>query len=172
MKQEKMEPIVEEIGEDARLLWIGPRQTDRVILYFHGGSAIHRPQCTFLTERREIGGAFILSAGPAAPGFWNFIRKELELRGESRIDAVMLNYSEFWIYFRSYQPPNFLMTPSTRPGCHVSSTAEASRVVNPAPPYSRFRTKKYLPSRGVCRCRINSSGLVTSPSPSGSLGRP
>jgi hypothetical protein len=36
MKQAKMEPVVEEIGEDARLLWIGHRQTDRVLLYFHG----------------------------------------------------------------------------------------------------------------------------------------
>ena len=36
MKQAKMEPVVEEIGEDARLLWIGRRQNDRVLLYFHG----------------------------------------------------------------------------------------------------------------------------------------
>jgi hypothetical protein len=36
MKQAKMEPVVEEIGEDARLLWIGHRQTVRVLLYFHG----------------------------------------------------------------------------------------------------------------------------------------
>jgi len=36
MRQAKMEPVVEEIGEDARLLWIGHRRTDRVLLYFHG----------------------------------------------------------------------------------------------------------------------------------------
>ena len=36
MEQAKMEPAVEEIGEDARLLWIGRKQTDRVLLYFHG----------------------------------------------------------------------------------------------------------------------------------------
>ena len=36
MKQAKIEPVVEEIGEDAKLLWIGQRQTDRVLLYFHG----------------------------------------------------------------------------------------------------------------------------------------
>ena len=36
MKRERMEPVVEEIGEGARLLWIGPRQADRVLLYFHG----------------------------------------------------------------------------------------------------------------------------------------
>jgi hypothetical protein len=27
---------VDELGEDARLFWIGKRRTDRVILYFHG----------------------------------------------------------------------------------------------------------------------------------------
>ena len=36
MKRERMEPVVEEIGEGARLLWIGPGQADRVLLYFHG----------------------------------------------------------------------------------------------------------------------------------------
>ena len=36
MKQAKIEPVVEETGEDAKLLWIGQRQTDRVLLYFHG----------------------------------------------------------------------------------------------------------------------------------------
>jgi hypothetical protein len=36
MKQAKMEPVVEEIGEEARLLWIGQRKADRVLLYFHG----------------------------------------------------------------------------------------------------------------------------------------
>jgi len=42
MKKTNMEPIVEEIGEDAKLLWIGPRQTDRVLLYLHGTSETHR----------------------------------------------------------------------------------------------------------------------------------
>ena len=36
MKQAKMEPVVEEIGEDTRLLWIGQRKIDRALLYFHG----------------------------------------------------------------------------------------------------------------------------------------
>jgi len=28
--------LVEEIGEDARLLWFGERQLDNVVLYIHG----------------------------------------------------------------------------------------------------------------------------------------
>ena len=47
MKKVKMEPVVEKIGEDARLLWIGHKQTDRVLLYFHGmfgePSSLHAP---------------------------------------------------------------------------------------------------------------------------------
>ncbi|KIM41819.1 hypothetical protein M413DRAFT_445034 [Hebeloma cylindrosporum] len=73
MKQENMEPLVEELGEDARLLWISPRETDRVLLYFHGG-------------------AFLFSTGPSAPAFWSFIQKNLKSRGHM-VDAVMLNYT-------------------------------------------------------------------------------
>lgn len=36
MKSVKMEPLVEELGDGARLLWVGPKRTERVVLYFHG----------------------------------------------------------------------------------------------------------------------------------------
>jgi hypothetical protein len=36
VKTVKLEPVVDELGEDARLLWIGPKRTDRVLLYCHG----------------------------------------------------------------------------------------------------------------------------------------
>lgn len=32
----KLEEVVDEIGDGARLLWIGKRNTDKVILYLHG----------------------------------------------------------------------------------------------------------------------------------------
>jgi len=35
-KQNGFPLVVDELDEDARLLWIGERRTDRVILYFHG----------------------------------------------------------------------------------------------------------------------------------------
>lgn len=38
LKSKKWEPVVEELGDDVRLLWIGPKQTDRVLLHFHGMS--------------------------------------------------------------------------------------------------------------------------------------
>ena len=47
MKQAKLEPVVEDIGEGGSLQWIGLRQTDRVLLYFHGtfgeASSLHGP---------------------------------------------------------------------------------------------------------------------------------
>ena len=37
MRKAKLIPLVEDIGDDdAKLLWIGPKVTDNVLLYFHG----------------------------------------------------------------------------------------------------------------------------------------
>ena len=36
MREAKLTPLVEELGEDAKLLWIGPKITNNVLLYFHG----------------------------------------------------------------------------------------------------------------------------------------
>ena len=36
MHEAKLTPLVEDIGDDAKLLWIGPKVTDSVLLYFHG----------------------------------------------------------------------------------------------------------------------------------------
>lgn len=35
-KRNGLPAVIDELGEDSRLLWIGQRRTDRVILYFHG----------------------------------------------------------------------------------------------------------------------------------------
>ena len=36
MREVKLTPSVEDIGEDIKLLWIGPKVTGNVLLYFHG----------------------------------------------------------------------------------------------------------------------------------------
>ena len=36
VRETELTPLVEEIGDDARLLWIGPKITDNVVLYLHG----------------------------------------------------------------------------------------------------------------------------------------
>lgn len=35
-KKAGVEPVIEDIGEDAKLFWIGDRCLDKVVLYFHG----------------------------------------------------------------------------------------------------------------------------------------
>lgn len=40
MKRMKLTPEVEELGENARLLWLGKQSTERVILYLHGAPII------------------------------------------------------------------------------------------------------------------------------------
>jgi len=36
-KQHKLPVLIDELGSDGRLLWMGERRTDKVILYVHGG---------------------------------------------------------------------------------------------------------------------------------------
>lgn len=36
MKSKKLEPIVDELVNDVRLLWVRPKVTERIVLVFHG----------------------------------------------------------------------------------------------------------------------------------------
>jgi hypothetical protein len=36
VKQLNYPQVIEELGDDARLLWVGAKRTDKVLLYFHG----------------------------------------------------------------------------------------------------------------------------------------
>ena len=36
-KESKLPVLIDELGSDGRLLWLGERRTDKVILYVHGG---------------------------------------------------------------------------------------------------------------------------------------
>ena len=36
-KEHKLLVLIDELGSDGRLLWVGERRTDKVILYVHGG---------------------------------------------------------------------------------------------------------------------------------------
>ncbi|KAG5638084.1 hypothetical protein H0H81_001851 [Sphagnurus paluster] len=72
-KQHGIAPLVEEIDDDARLMWIGPRRMDRVVLYFHGGG-------------------YVIPMQDFSVSFWNFVRLELAHRNVHAGFAV-LNYS-------------------------------------------------------------------------------
>ncbi|KAF5384268.1 hypothetical protein D9615_003377 [Tricholomella constricta] len=73
-RQNGLPVLVDELkGEDARLLWIGPRRTDRVVLYFHGGG-------------------YVVPMQDFAASFWNYTRLELGRR-HLNVGVAVLNYS-------------------------------------------------------------------------------
>jgi len=73
VKQSGLPIMVDELGEDARLLWIGKRRIDRVILYFHGG-------------------AFVCPMQYFVPSFWEYMQEELEKKG-TYAGLAILNYT-------------------------------------------------------------------------------
>ncbi|KAM6489322.1 Alpha/Beta hydrolase fold [Amanita muscaria] len=66
-------PTVTEIGNDARLLWIGPKRMEKVILYLHGGGYVVPMQHFFAS-------------------FWHYVQQELESRGV-KVGIAILNYT-------------------------------------------------------------------------------
>jgi len=74
VREAKLTPCVEDIGDnDAKLLWIGPKITDNVLLYFHGGG-------------------FLFGMASSAPNYWRYIQENLELRGKN-VGLAVLNYT-------------------------------------------------------------------------------
>ncbi|KAG5638085.1 hypothetical protein H0H81_001852 [Sphagnurus paluster] len=73
MNTQKLPLVIDELGEKARLLWIGQRRTDRVILYFHGGG-------------------YLLPMPFFVPDFWSYVLKELKVKDKEAGFAI-LQYS-------------------------------------------------------------------------------
>ncbi|KAG5636060.1 hypothetical protein H0H81_009231 [Sphagnurus paluster] len=73
MQSHKMPLVVDELGQNSRLLWVGERRTDRVILYFHGG-------------------AYLLSMQECAVDFLKYVRDELKAKNKETGVAI-LQYS-------------------------------------------------------------------------------
>ncbi|KIJ96222.1 hypothetical protein K443DRAFT_682448 [Laccaria amethystina LaAM-08-1] len=73
VKKKKLPITVEELGEDTRLLWVGPKQTKRVVLYFHGGG-------------------YILPLQDFSLRFWRYVQLELQKR-DCDVGFAILNYS-------------------------------------------------------------------------------
>ncbi|KAJ7452130.1 Alpha/Beta hydrolase protein [Mycena galericulata] len=69
----KLPVTVDEFGEDGRLLWIGPKRLDRVVLFSHGG-------------------AFLLPPGDFALSFWRYVQLELE-KQNIEVGFALLNYT-------------------------------------------------------------------------------
>jgi len=73
MKSRNEPLVIDELGENARLLWIGKRNRNRVILYFHGGGYLF-PMASFVPE------------------FHRYILDELNAKGKEA-GVAMLQYS-------------------------------------------------------------------------------
>ncbi|KAJ6554582.1 Alpha/Beta hydrolase protein [Mycena capillaripes] len=72
-KKNELPAIVDELGEDARLLWIGPKRLDRVVLFLHGGG-------------------FVLPCSDFPVSFWRYVQLELE-KQNIEVGVALLNYS-------------------------------------------------------------------------------
>ncbi|KAJ7270731.1 Alpha/Beta hydrolase protein [Mycena haematopus] len=72
-KGAKLTPTIDELGEDARLLWIGPKRLENVVLFLHGGG-------------------FLLPCSEFAMAFWRYVQLELE-KQNIQVGFALLNYS-------------------------------------------------------------------------------
>ncbi|KAJ7160973.1 Alpha/Beta hydrolase protein [Mycena filopes] len=73
LKNRKLPATIDELGEDARLLWIGPKRLDRVVMFCHGGG-------------------FLLPAVDCSLSFWRHVQLELE-KQDIEIGLILFNYS-------------------------------------------------------------------------------
>ncbi|KAJ6578882.1 Alpha/Beta hydrolase protein [Mycena vulgaris] len=72
-KTNKLPAVIDELGEDARLLWIGPKRLERVVMFLHGG-------------------AFLIPASDFSLSFWRYVQLELE-KQNIEVGFALLNYS-------------------------------------------------------------------------------
>jgi hypothetical protein len=92
-------PIVEEdLGENAKLFWLGPKRPNKVILYLHGEFAVahsHTRGFAFFDTRTiyHLGGAFLLPATEQALSFWKYVQEQLTGK-DNNMGVAILQYSE------------------------------------------------------------------------------
>ncbi|KAJ7730361.1 Alpha/Beta hydrolase protein [Mycena maculata] len=72
-KANKLTSTIDELGQDARLMWIGPKRLDRVVLFSHGG-------------------AFSLPASDFGLSFWRYVQLELA-KQNIEIGFALFSYS-------------------------------------------------------------------------------
>ncbi|RDB17644.1 putative steryl acetyl hydrolase mug81 [Hypsizygus marmoreus] len=73
VREQRLPTMIEDLDDDASLLWIGERRTDRVILYFHGG-------------------AYLFSMQPHLANFWKHIQSELKEKNKD-VGVAILQFS-------------------------------------------------------------------------------
>ena len=63
-RKNNLEMIVDDLGNDTQLLWIGPRNTDHVVLYLHGKSFQSRTESTLTIQAEVISSPYRISHCP------------------------------------------------------------------------------------------------------------
>lgn len=97
-KKNGLPAVIDEVGSNARLLWIGKKDADRVVLCFHG----IKPLLCFLNLKishltwLSIGGSYFCPLQEFAISFWSYVRTEL--KRQYQIDAGIA-ILEYCIYF-------------------------------------------------------------------------
>ncbi|KAJ7199782.1 Alpha/Beta hydrolase protein [Mycena pura] len=72
-KKKALPKLIDELGGDARLLWIGPKRLERVVLFLHEG-------------------AFLLPASAVLMSFWRYVQLKLE-KENLEVGVALLSYS-------------------------------------------------------------------------------
>lgn len=97
-------PAVEEdIGSNARLLWLGSKQSDHVLLYLHGKKCFWKSlTCYTAYLYVPAGGAFLGPATDASFYFWRHVQEQLKARFNIDLGVVILTYSKRSVNIRTY----------------------------------------------------------------------
>ncbi len=90
----KDEAYVQDVSpESAKLLWIGKKETRRVILYVHGKTLGY---WSVIADSRMAGGAFIIPAIAGALPFWSYIKGKVTQRlGRDELGIAVFTYSSY-----------------------------------------------------------------------------
>ncbi|KAF8166296.1 Alpha/Beta hydrolase protein [Mycena galopus ATCC 62051] len=142
-KQVKLSPVVEEVGDDAQLLWIGPKRTDRVLLFCHGG-------------------CFVLPSTDFTFDFWHHVQGELKKKnieiGIAFVQYSLAPFAKFPTPLRqASRAVEFLFAAGVRPeNLHIAGDSAGgnlalqivSQMLHPHADVPAIRPP--VPIRGVC----------------------
>lgn len=95
-KQRKIAHVIDEIGNGARLMWVGARDTDNVVIYCHGGplckAAMNLGQFNFF----YLGGGFVGPLSDFQVEFWHRVRQAIaKNHNGAKLGVAILQYCQY-----------------------------------------------------------------------------
>jgi len=85
VKKKSLPETIDLVGEDAKLLWIGPKATSKVIIYLHGGG-------------------FSLAMPEDSCSFWSYVRQQLGEKAGIEASIAIVKYSTTSFFIHSPIP--------------------------------------------------------------------